>query len=155
MHACFLDIAKAFDQVDHSLLLHKLAGMRISGSELAWFRTYLCGRSICTTVGGVRSSRASISSGVPQGSVLGPLLFVVCSSDLPGVVQAKCALFADDTLVIQTALGQALCLAVSFSASWLKYKSGLTPGPQLSTLKSLHMCFLANVTWQMRHRRFS
>ena len=102
-------------RVNHSLLLHKLAGMGISGSELAWFRTYLCGRSICTTVGGVRSPRASISSGVPQGSVLGLLLFVVYFSDLPGVVQAKCALFADDTSVQYKLHWGKLCVLLSAS----------------------------------------
>ena len=102
VHACFLDIAKAFDRVDHGLLLHKLASMGVRGSEFAWFESYLCGRSICTSVDGVRSSMAAISSGVPQGSVLGPLLFVLYFSDLPAVVKTSCALFADDTLVYDT-----------------------------------------------------
>ena len=102
VHACFLDIAKAFDRVDHGLLLHKLASMGVNGAELAWFESYLCGRSICTAVDGVRSSMSPISSGVPQGSVLGPLLFVLYFADLPAVVKTKCALFADDSLVYDT-----------------------------------------------------
>ena len=102
VHACFVDVAKAFDRVDHNLLLHKLPSIGVLGVELSWFRSYLCGRKICTTVDCVRSRTKPISSGVPQGSVLGPLLFILYFRDLPSVVQATCKMFADDTMVYDT-----------------------------------------------------
>ena len=99
VHACFLDISKAFHRVDHGLLLDKLAHIGVKQTELAWFNSYLRNRNITTRVDGICSSESKLSSGVPQGSVLGPLLFIVYMSDLPDVVSGSSALFADDTLV--------------------------------------------------------
>ncbi len=104
IHACFLDISKAFDKVDHSLLLSKLSQIA-ARDAVTWFKSYLSGRSITTVVGGIRSNRTSISSGVPQGSVLGPLLFVIFLRDLPSVASSYTALFADDTLVYDRCTG--------------------------------------------------
>ena len=102
VHACFLDVAKAFDRVDHDLLLSRLSSLGVQKSELAWFASYLQHRNISTTVDGVLSSPLPITSGVPQGSVLGPLLFILFFRDLPATVSSDCALFADDTLVYNT-----------------------------------------------------
>ena len=101
VHTCFLDMAKAFDRVNHSLLALKLRSVGVYGVELEWFDSYLCGRSICTNVEGVQSSMQSISSGVPQGSILGPLLFIIFYRDLPAVSTSKTVIcmFADDTLM--------------------------------------------------------
>ena len=100
VHALFLDVSKAFDRVDHDVLLHKLRSMGLSDSPLKWMSSYLRGRSICTSVEKVLSSLRKISSGVPQGSVLGPLLFVLYVSDLPrSVSTSSCVLFADDSLL--------------------------------------------------------
>ena len=74
--AVFLDFSKAFDMVDHSLLLLKLACYGIGGKELQWFRKYLDGRRQRVCVGGARSEWTTIRRGVPQGSILGPLLFI-------------------------------------------------------------------------------
>ena len=111
VHACFLDVAKAFDRVDHGLLLQKLSSIGLTGITLTWFQSYLSERSICTTVDSVRSSLRRITSGVPQGSVLGPLLFVIFFRDLPAAVRSSCALFADDTLLYSccTGGGQQCC----------------------------------------------
>ena len=98
IHACFLDISKAFDRVDHGLLLRKLSGIGVKGVEHDWFASYLNGRCISTCVDGAQSKAQPISSGVPLGSVLGPLLFVLFLSDLPSVFRGSSALFADDTL---------------------------------------------------------
>ena len=105
VHACFLDLAKAFDRVDHSLLLRKLSSVGVEEEDLAWFTSYLCDRFVCTEVDGHKSSFQGISSGVPQGSVLGPLLFIIFYRDLPSVVSSSCVMFADDTLVFDRCCG--------------------------------------------------
>ena len=69
VHACFLDMAKAFDKVNHDLLLQKLRSVGVYSLELKWFSSYLHGCSILTVVEGVKSSQSCISSGVPQGSI--------------------------------------------------------------------------------------
>ena len=83
VHSCFLDMAKAFKKVNHSLVLLKLCSVGVKSTELASFKSYLTGRSICTAVEGVHSAAKYISSGVLQGSVLGPLLFIIFYRDLP------------------------------------------------------------------------
>ena len=105
IHALFLDMSKAFDRVDHRLLLSKLASVGVSGSSLAWLESYLTGRYICTSIEHVMSPSLAVTSGVPQGSVLGPLLFLVYVSDLPASVSSpttSCAMFADDSLIYET-----------------------------------------------------
>ena len=91
----YLDLAKAFDSVSHQRLLLKLSG---SGKLLQWFESYLGGHGPqqCL-VHGFTSSRSPVPSGVPQGSILGPLLFLVYVNDLPPVIQNRIALFADDS----------------------------------------------------------
>lgn len=102
VHAVFLDAAKAFDRVDHSILLTTLQEIGIRGKPLTWFHSYLSGRLIQTKVSGALSSKLPISSGVPQGSVLGPLLFLIYFKDIPSSTDASSALFADDTLLYRT-----------------------------------------------------
>ena len=82
VHALFIDETKAFDRVDHGLLLLKLASIGVQKVELSWFASYLQGRSICTSVDNVYSLPLTISSGVPQGSVLDPLLFIIHFHDI-------------------------------------------------------------------------
>ena len=99
VHACFLDMAKAFDGVNHRLLIHKLGSIGVHGCALTWFESYLTNRRISTQVEGQLSASRKISSGVPQGSVLGSLLFVIFYADLPSVVSATSATYADDTML--------------------------------------------------------
>ena len=101
IHAAFLDAAKAFDRVDHSTLLSLLSDVGIRGIPLKWFWSYLSSRNIHTRVAGSLSERLPITSGVPQGSVLGPLLFLVYFKDIPASTEASSALFADDTLLYE------------------------------------------------------
>ena len=79
----FLDLKKAFDTVDHVILLKKLNCYGVDDRALAWFRSYLEDRQQVCYVNGVTSSMASITCGVPQGSILGPLLFLVYLNDFP------------------------------------------------------------------------
>ena len=99
VHAAFLDAAKAFDRVNHTVLLKMLAEIGVHGSALRWFYSYLSGRRIATRVQGSVSSSLEVTSGVPQGSGLGPLLFLIYFRNIPSIVSATTALFADDTLI--------------------------------------------------------
>ena len=94
-----LDFAKAFDTVPHDRLLSKLAFYGVSGPILNWVSLFLKTRDQCVVVEGRRSSTVSVDSGVPQGTVLGPLLFLLHINDLPSVVSSQVRLFADDCLM--------------------------------------------------------
>ena len=96
--AGFLDLAKAFDCVDHSILLTKLKQYGIVGSAYLWFESYLFNRWQHVSFQGCLSEWGAVSVGVPQGSILGPLLFSIYVNDLPTVVKhSQMNMYADDT----------------------------------------------------------
>ena len=97
--AIYLDLSKAFDKVPHHLLISKLSSFGISGCLLKWYQSYLCDRYQRVALEGAYSDWLPVTSGVPQGSILGPLLFLVFANDLPDYVQSgsTLALFADDS----------------------------------------------------------
>ena len=97
MRGVFLDISKAFDKVWHSGLLFKLKAYGIEGQLLALLKDYLHGRQQRLVLNGQTSDWRKINSGVPQGSVLGPLLFLIFINDLLDGITALCKIFADDT----------------------------------------------------------
>lgn len=96
----FLDISKAFDSLNHKVLLGKLESLGLSSRSLRWFRSYLAGRRQCVLINRGLSDCCAITHGVPQGSILGPLLFNLYINSLPNAVEkARVILYADDALL--------------------------------------------------------
>jgi hypothetical protein len=93
----FCDLKKAFDTCDHTILLTKLSKLGISGTSLLWFKNYLTNRKQFVSIEQFNSALLSILVGVPQGSILGPLLFLIYINDLPLHSSLLSFLFADDT----------------------------------------------------------
>ena len=97
--AVFVDLSKAFDTISHSKLLTKLPSYGIDGKELAWFEDYLFNRSARVSYNDVLSEAQQLKSGVPQGSILGPLLFVLFFNDITDVIETNIVKYADDTVI--------------------------------------------------------
>ncbi len=110
----YLDMSKAFDKVSHNQLLHRLRAFGFEGSILKWLASYLTNRYQQTTVLGSTSRSLPVTSGVPQGSILGTLLFLLYENHLSNAVtKSKIATFADDTKIFRT-------IYSSFDASLLQ-----------------------------------
>ena len=97
--AVFVDLSKAFDTISHSKLLTKLPSYGIDGKELAWFEDYLFNRSAQVSCSDVLSEAQQLKSGVPQGSILGPLFFVLFFNDIIDVIETNIVKYADDTVI--------------------------------------------------------
>ncbi len=97
----FLDISKAFDKVWHKGLLYKLERLGARDPLLKWFKTYLTGRKQRVTIDGQSSDWSEIKAGVPQGSVLGPLLFLIYINNITTDLQSSSFLYADDTSLLE------------------------------------------------------
>ena len=98
--AIFLDLKKVFDTVSHKLLLNKLHSYGITGNTLQWIESYLNNRSQAVNINSALSDFRNIDIGVPQGSILGPLLFIIFVNSLPDSVNCKCVTYADDTTLL-------------------------------------------------------
>ena len=102
--AVSIDLRKAFDTVDHTILLEKLKTIGFTSSVLDWFCSYLSNRTQVTVINSSMSQPKPVTVGVPQGSILGPLLFLIYINDLPEcLTHCKSILYADDTLLYYSA----------------------------------------------------
>ena len=128
--AVFIDLRKTFYTVNHELLLHKLSNLGVIDNELAWFKNYLCDRTQVVDYQGVSSDPEGVSVGVPQGSILGPLLFILHVNDLPeAVTRCNLLMYADDTVLFYSAsqasiIEERLNEELSVIERWL-YKNSL------------------------------
>jgi hypothetical protein len=101
---CYMDFMKAFDKVPHRRLISKVKQHGIEGKALNWIQAFLSNRKQRVVLNGKSSAWHEVTSGIPQGSVLGPLLFVLYINDLPACVKSECLLFADDTKIFRSIL---------------------------------------------------
>ena len=138
----FLDLRKTFNTVDHGILLQKLSKYGLADNAVLWFENYLNSRQQCTKVSGCKSSLLYIKCGVPQGSILGPLLFILYINDLQDYLgDSRINLYADDTALYVTAdpyieLILTLQVEISIVEQWL-FANKLT----LNTKKTKVMLF--------------
>ena len=108
VRSCFLDIAKAFDKVRHEGLIYKMEAMGFTGSILRLLQSFLSNRYQRVTINGQTSDWLPILAGVPQGSILGPLLFLIYINYLPDGLESLAKLFADDTFLFSKVYGSNL-----------------------------------------------
>ena len=92
-----IDLQKAFDSINHDILLKKLSIISFSDHTVKWFQSYLSNRKFMVNIENSFSEVSSISRGVPQGSILGPLLFLIYANDMPMAVKFDLFLYVDDT----------------------------------------------------------
>ena len=97
----YMDFMKAFDKVPHRRLLHKMHRYKISEKEIKWVESFLNNRTQKVIINGTESNCHHVTSGIPQGSVLGPILFVIYINDMPEMVESSTYLFADDTKIFR------------------------------------------------------
>ena len=127
MRANFLDISKAFDKVWHERLLFKLEHIGISGNLLSLLKSFLKNRFQKVVLNDQCSNWSSVLAGVPQGSILGPLLFLIYINDLPDGLESSVKLFAYDTSLLFTVYDPNM-LADQLDKDLKKYQIGHTNG---------------------------
>ena len=123
----FFYISKAFDKVWHSGLIFKLESAGINGNLLQWFQDYLSNRYQKVIIPGGSSDLCALRAGVPQGSVLGPLLFLIYINDIVSDIESDINLFADDTSLIKI-VENPIVTSEFYKPTSTKYNFGLTSG---------------------------
>lgn len=122
-----LDFSKAFDRVSHSILLHKLESLGVGGSLLRWMRSYLTDRTLMVKFASSLSTPFAVTSGVPQGSHLGPLLFNLFLDDITKLIKSEHLFFADDikifTMITCQGDWEALQTSLDAVCSWCEENS--------------------------------
>ena len=98
----FIDLSKAFDTINHDILLKKLNFYGIRGVPNSWFSNYLSNRKQFTEINNCKSALTNISTGVPQGSILGPILFLLYINDINNCTSLNLLSFADDTTIYRS-----------------------------------------------------
>ena len=150
VRAVFLDISKAFDKVWHEGLIFKLQQNGVSGNMLKLFQNYLSNRKQRVVLNGSCSDYSSIESGVPQGSVLGPLLFLVYINDLERNIKSNVKFFADDTMLFSIVkdpkisandLNHDLDVICQWANQW---KLEFNPDPNKQATEVLFTCKISN-----------
>ena len=137
--ALFIDLKKAFDTVNNDLLLQKLESYGITNSALSWFSSYLCDRTQAVCINSTLSDVRNIDIGIPQGSILGPLLFIAYVNSLSDCINCKCVMYADDATLLFTASDPpTLQLTMNDDLSRLKLLTGLKLINLLSTQRKLN-----------------
>uniref|UniRef100_A0A8C5N3B1 Reverse transcriptase domain-containing protein n=1 Tax=Leptobrachium leishanense TaxID=445787 RepID=A0A8C5N3B1_9ANUR len=154
--AIFLYFAKAFDTVDHGILLKKLKDSGIGDGILSWFQSYVSDRLQYVSISGSSSLPLPVTCGVPQGSILGPLLFTIFINDKPNICKASTVhMYADDTVIYTSKptlpqLEAVLQEQFTVVEKWIKHKLFLTADntvtmlfgtvPKLHKLQNPHLC---------------
>ena len=137
----FLDLSEAFDAVDYEILMSKLSSVGVSPRSLEWFSSYLSNRNQQTSCDNKLSEALPVTFGVPQGSILGPLVFLVYTNELPAIQHSEVSSYADDAVLYCFAKEpreqeSKLNASIYNVALWLK-ANGLTL--KLSKTKSILM----------------
>jgi hypothetical protein len=171
----YLDFSKAFDKVSHQRLIYVLNHMKIHHTIIRWLENYLSDRSQTTFVDMLHSNSTEVSSGVPQGSVLGPLLFIIYLEDLISAIMTQCPhttvyAYADDIKLLSTNcndLQQALRIVNTWTGEWelllnknksehlaIRNKAPTTfyigdqPVPKVNTVRDLGLSLSDNMSWK-------
>lgn len=139
--AVYIDMSKAFDKVDHSVLISKLEGYGVADPLLSWISDYLHERSLTVRIGPATSDQFSPSSGVPQGSLLGPCLFNVFINDLLAVVSVNALQFADDLKIFTEISSFEDCFKIQQSLSAIEVwctRNSMSVNPSKCSTMTFH-----------------
>ena len=142
-----LDFKKAFDKVDHRLLKYKLDFYGIRGKTLKWIESFLSNRSQRVVVDGQMSSPIEVTSGVPQGSVLGPILFLVFINDIGEGLNSQARLFADDCLIYRAIKSIEDCISLQEDLNKLK-----SWADKWKMEFNVSKCFILHISLARKHK---